>query len=64
MEGNEFTMGYLEMMKVVRNYGTHWGIVNDNDDDEQPSDQPLATAAIEAKRKAKCEILRRHGEIS
>ena len=41
MEENKFTMGYLETMRVVRNYGTHWGILNDNDDgDEQPTDQP------------------------
>ncbi|CAI9299074.1 unnamed protein product [Lactuca saligna] len=41
MEGNEFTLGYLETTKVVRNYGSHWGIMNFNDDgDEQPNDQP------------------------
>ena len=28
-------------MKAVKNYGTHWGILEDNDDgDEQPTDQP------------------------
>ena len=43
MEGNKFTLGYLEKMRVVRNYRSHWGIVDtDYDDDggEQPSNQP------------------------
>lgn len=40
MDGNEFTMGYLKTMRVVRNCGTHWEIVDSNvDDGEQPVDQ-------------------------
>lgn len=45
MEGNEFTLGYLETMRVVRNYGTNWGIVysdaeEDDDQSTEKRDQP------------------------
>ncbi|CAI9264637.1 unnamed protein product [Lactuca saligna] len=41
MEGNEFTMGYLETMRVVGNFGSHWGILlSDDEGGEQQGDQP------------------------
>ncbi|CAI9295657.1 unnamed protein product [Lactuca saligna] len=42
MEGNNFTMGYLETLRVVRNYGSHWGLIeidDEGDDGEQPGEQ-------------------------
>ena len=33
-------MGYLETMRVVKNYGTHWGILRADDEEEDPADQP------------------------
>ena len=32
MEDNEFSMGYLETMRVVRNFGSHWGLVHTDDE--------------------------------
>ncbi|CAI9293688.1 unnamed protein product [Lactuca saligna] len=44
VDEHEFGMGYLETMRVVRNFGSHWGIVpsdgEGDDGDEQPADQP------------------------
>ncbi|CAI9295908.1 unnamed protein product [Lactuca saligna] len=44
VDEHEFGMGYLETMRVVRNFGSHWGIVpsdgEGDDGDDQPADQP------------------------
>ncbi|CAI9300656.1 unnamed protein product [Lactuca saligna] len=44
VDEHEFGMGYLETMRVVRNFGSHWGIVPSDvegvNDDEEPADQP------------------------
>ncbi|CAI9263700.1 unnamed protein product [Lactuca saligna] len=41
MERNELTMGYLKTMRVVRNFGSHWGILaSDDEGGEQSGDQP------------------------
>lgn len=39
MAGIEFYLGYLETMSMVTNFGTHWGIVHTDGDDEQPYEQ-------------------------
>ena len=44
VDEHDFGMGYLETMRVVRNFGSHWGIVpsdvEGDDEDDQPADQP------------------------
>ncbi|CAI9276637.1 unnamed protein product [Lactuca saligna] len=44
VDEHDFSMGYLETMRVVRNFGSHWGIVPSDaegeDEDDQPADQP------------------------
>ncbi|CAI9287552.1 unnamed protein product [Lactuca saligna] len=44
VDEHDFGMGYLETMRVVRNFGSHWGIVPSDaegeDEDDQPADQP------------------------
>ncbi|CAI9276474.1 unnamed protein product [Lactuca saligna] len=44
VDEHDLGMGYLETMRVVRNFGSHWGIVpfddEGNEGNEQPDTQP------------------------
>ena len=59
VDDHEFGMGYLETMRMVRNFGSHWGIVpsdvEGDDEDDQPADQPARaeTEAQERERKGR-----------
>ncbi|CAI9260668.1 unnamed protein product [Lactuca saligna] len=40
VDEHDFGMGYLETMRVVRNFGSHWGIVPSDDEGNEGDEQP------------------------
>ena len=40
VDEHEFGMGDLETMRVVRNFGSHWGIVPSDDEGNEGDEQP------------------------